>query len=292
MPTGPHLPRPRPTRRPLPRPRPTRPNGSRRPRRRGARRPTRPRRRPGRRRPDQTSRTRAIPSAAPPPGSWPTWRPASTSPPPPASARSRPSCSRSTAGSSTATCARTRGGKVSFTHLIGYAVVRAIADAVPAMNNSFVEAADGKPRIVHNQHVNLGLAVDVEKKDGSRTLLVPVIKDADTLDFRGFWGAYEDLIRKVRSNKLTPDDFAGATVIAHQPRHHRNRPVGAPAHARPGPDRRRRAARLPGRLPGRRPRDAGRARALQGHDGRAPPTTTASSRAPSRACSSSASRTC
>ena len=67
------------------------------------------------------------------------------------------------------------------------------------------------------RHVGLGLAVDVEKTDGSRTLLVPVIREADTLDFRGFWAAYEDLIRKVRSNKLTPDDFAGATVTLTNP---------------------------------------------------------------------------
>ena len=99
---------------------------------------------------------------------------------------------------------RTRGGKVSFTHLIGYAVVRAIADTVPVMNSRFVEDADGKPRVVRHEHVGLGLAVDVEKTDGSRTLLVPVIKDADTLDFRGFWGAYEDLIRKVRSTSSRP----------------------------------------------------------------------------------------
>ncbi|MCB0962693.1 MAG: 2-oxo acid dehydrogenase subunit E2, partial [Acidimicrobiales bacterium] len=107
---------------------------------------------------------------------------------------------------------RTRGGKVSFTHLIGYAIVRAVADTVPVMNSSYVEGPDGKPRVVRNETVGLGLAVDVEKRDGSRTLLVPVIRDADTLDFRGFWGAYEDLIRKVRSNKLSPDDFAGATI--------------------------------------------------------------------------------
>ena len=69
---------------------------------------------------------------------------------------------------------RTRGGKVSFTHLIGYAVVRAIADTVPAMNAAYVEGADGKPRVVRHEHVGLGLAVDVEKGDGSRTLLVPV----------------------------------------------------------------------------------------------------------------------
>ena len=76
--------------------------------------------------------------------------------------------------SSTATSAAPGGGKVSFTHLIGYAVVRAIADAVPVMNTAFVEGADGKPRVVRHEHVGLGLAVDVEKTDGSRTLLVPV----------------------------------------------------------------------------------------------------------------------
>jgi multifunctional 2-oxoglutarate metabolism enzyme len=112
---------------------------------------------------------------------------------------------------------RTRGGKVSFTHMIGYAVVRAMADAVPVMNSTYVEGDDGKPRVIRHEHVNLGLAVDVEKSDGSRTLLVPVIRDADTLDFRGFWGTYEELIRKVRSNKLSPDDFAGATVTLTNP---------------------------------------------------------------------------
>jgi 2-oxoglutarate dehydrogenase E1 component len=112
---------------------------------------------------------------------------------------------------------RTRGGKVSFTHLIGYAIVRAVADAVPVMNSTYLEGPDGKPRVVRNDTVGLGLAVDVEKRDGSRSLLVPVIRDADTLDFRGFWGAYEDIIRKVRSNKLTVDDFAGATVTLTNP---------------------------------------------------------------------------
>ena len=112
---------------------------------------------------------------------------------------------------------RTRGGKVSFTHLIGYAVVRAIADAVPAMNASFVEGPDGAPRIDRHEHIGLGLAVDVEKSGGKRTLLVPVIRQADQLDFRGFWAAYDDLIRKVRNNKLTPDDFAGATLSLTNP---------------------------------------------------------------------------
>ncbi len=108
-------------------------------------------------------------------------------------------------------------GKVSFTHLIGYAVVRAISDDVPAMNSTFVEDTDGKPRVVRHDRVGLGLAVDVEKSDGSRTLLVPCIRDADTLDFRGFWAAYEELIRKVRNNKLAPDDFAGTTITLTNP---------------------------------------------------------------------------
>ena len=112
---------------------------------------------------------------------------------------------------------RTRGGKVSFTHIIGYAVVRAIAGATPVMNSSFLEGPDGKPRIVRHDRIGLGIAVDLEKADGSRSLLVPCVRDADTLDFTGFHSAYEDLIRKVRSNKLTPDDFAGVTVSLTNP---------------------------------------------------------------------------
>src|SRR3954452_23524010 len=114
---------------------------------------------------------------------------------------------------------RTRqgGGKVSFTHLIAYAVVRAIADAMPVMNNTFVEGPDGKPRVIRNEHVQMGLAVDVAKADGSRTLVVPVLRDADTLTFAEFHAAYEDLIRKVKTNKLTVDDFQGATVTLTNP---------------------------------------------------------------------------
>jgi 2-oxoglutarate dehydrogenase E1 component len=108
-------------------------------------------------------------------------------------------------------------GKVSFTHLIGYAIVRAVVEAVPVMKNGFVEGADGKPRLVRHDRVNLGLAVDVDKGDGTRTLVVPVLKNADTLDFAGFLAAYEELIRKVRQNKLTVDDYAGANVTLTNP---------------------------------------------------------------------------
>jgi multifunctional 2-oxoglutarate metabolism enzyme len=108
-------------------------------------------------------------------------------------------------------------GKVSFTHLIGYAIVRAIAEAVPNMRNAYVEGTDGKPRLIRNETVNMGLAVDVDKGDGTRTLIVPVLKRADTLDFGGFLAAYEELIRKVKNNKLTLEDYAGANVTLTNP---------------------------------------------------------------------------
>src|SRR3546814_5718363 len=95
---------------------------------------------------------------------------------------------------------------------IGFAVVRARHDTVPVMNASYATDANGKTRVIRHEHLGLGIAVDIEKSDGSRSLLVPMVRDADTLDFRGFWGAYEDLIRKVRSNKLTPDEIGRAHV--------------------------------------------------------------------------------
>jgi 2-oxoglutarate decarboxylase len=112
---------------------------------------------------------------------------------------------------------RKQAGKVSFTHLIGYAAVRAVTTTMPVMNSAFVEGPDGTPTVVRHDHVGLGIAVDVEKSDGSRTLLVPCIRDVDTLDFRDYWLAYEDLIRKVRANKLSPDDFAGVTISLTNP---------------------------------------------------------------------------
>jgi 2-oxoglutarate dehydrogenase E1 component len=110
---------------------------------------------------------------------------------------------------------RTGGGKVSFTHLIAYAVVHALRD-FPTINSSY-EEVDGQPSILHHEHVNLGLAVDQQKRDGTRTLLVPNIKAADTLDFAGFWSAYEELIAKVRSGSVSPDDFAGTTATITNP---------------------------------------------------------------------------
>ena len=112
---------------------------------------------------------------------------------------------------------RKMSDKISFTHLIGYAVVRAIADEMPVMNDSFTLSADGEPTLVHNPHVALGIAVDIAKSDGSRTLMVPSIKQADTLSFREFATRYEDTIRRVRNNEVSPDDLTGTTVTLTNP---------------------------------------------------------------------------
>ncbi|MCZ7629820.1 MAG: 2-oxo acid dehydrogenase subunit E2 [Microthrixaceae bacterium] len=112
---------------------------------------------------------------------------------------------------------RTRGGKVSFTHLIGYALVKALGEHVPACNASFVTGPDGEPRIVRHEHVGLGLAIDMEKRDGSRSLIVPCIRNAETMDFARFAAAYDEMVRKAKTNKLTVDDFAGVTVTLTNP---------------------------------------------------------------------------
>ena len=111
--------------------------------------------------------------------------------------------------------ARGRGGKVSFTHLIGWALVRSVVKH-PEMNNSFAQV-DGKPALVQPEHVNLGIAIDLAKKDGSRTLVVPSIKNCDQMDFRQFWQAYEDVVRRARRNELTMDDYAGTTISLTNP---------------------------------------------------------------------------
>jgi multifunctional 2-oxoglutarate metabolism enzyme len=111
--------------------------------------------------------------------------------------------------------ARGRGGKVSFTHLIGWAMVRAVIDH-PEMNNSFAEV-DGKPVLVTPEHINLGIAIDLAKKDGSRTLVVPSIKNCEQMDFRKFWQAYEDVVRRARRGELTMDDYAGTTISLTNP---------------------------------------------------------------------------
>ncbi|WP_234785792.1 multifunctional oxoglutarate decarboxylase/oxoglutarate dehydrogenase thiamine pyrophosphate-binding subunit/dihydrolipoyllysine-residue succinyltransferase subunit [Mycolicibacterium elephantis] len=110
---------------------------------------------------------------------------------------------------------RTRGGKISFTHLIGYALVQAVKK-FPNMNRHFAEV-DGKPNAVTPAHTNLGLAIDLQGKDGNRQLVVAGIKKADTMRFGQFIAAYEDIVRRARDGKLTAEDFSGVTISLTNP---------------------------------------------------------------------------
>ncbi len=111
--------------------------------------------------------------------------------------------------------AASRSEKLSFTHLIAWALVRASRE-FPVMGTSVLQSGGDTYRI-DPTHVNLGLAVDVERKDGSRGLVVPVLKQADTMDFATFLAAYETIVDKARNNRLMPDDFAGATMTLTNP---------------------------------------------------------------------------
>ncbi|MGO2559509.1 multifunctional oxoglutarate decarboxylase/oxoglutarate dehydrogenase thiamine pyrophosphate-binding subunit/dihydrolipoyllysine-residue succinyltransferase subunit [Brachybacterium sp.] len=111
---------------------------------------------------------------------------------------------------------RHRAGKVSFTHLIGWAMIEAITE-VDDMNNGFDVDEKGKPLLLRREDINFGLAIDMPRPDGSRGLVVPSIKAAQRFDFQGFWKAYEEVVRKARAGKLTMDDFSHTTVSLTNP---------------------------------------------------------------------------
>jgi 2-oxoglutarate dehydrogenase E1 component len=106
-------------------------------------------------------------------------------------------------------------GKLSFTHIIGWAIVQALSK-YPSLNNGFA-SIDGKSYLLEQPDVNLGLAIDLQRPDGGRSLVVPSIKRANQMEFREFYDAYEEIVRKARNGKLTPDDFAGTTVTLTNP---------------------------------------------------------------------------
>ncbi|MFZ4065718.1 MAG: multifunctional oxoglutarate decarboxylase/oxoglutarate dehydrogenase thiamine pyrophosphate-binding subunit/dihydrolipoyllysine-residue succinyltransferase subunit, partial [Rhodoluna sp.] len=110
---------------------------------------------------------------------------------------------------------RTRGGKVSFTHIIGFAIIRALKE-FPSQN-VYYEEVDGKPAAVSPANINFGLAIDIPKPDGTRALLVPNIKKAQRLNFAEYLTAYEDLVKRARDNKLTAEDFSGTTASLTNP---------------------------------------------------------------------------
>ncbi|WP_312775921.1 multifunctional oxoglutarate decarboxylase/oxoglutarate dehydrogenase thiamine pyrophosphate-binding subunit/dihydrolipoyllysine-residue succinyltransferase subunit [Corynebacterium variabile] len=101
-------------------------------------------------------------------------------------------------------------GKISFTHILGWALINAVK-AHPTMNNSY-KVIDGKPAVVTPEHINLGLAIDLVSKNGGRNLVVAAIRECETLTFEGFVDAYEDIVVRARQGKLTMDDFSGVTI--------------------------------------------------------------------------------
>src|SRR3970282_264101 len=107
------------------------------------------------------------------------------------------------------------GGKISFTHLISWAILKAIK-AIPALNNAFT-IIDGKPHVIQRKSVNLGLAIDIERKEGSRSLLVPNIKKAEKADFKKFWDNYEDIVDRSRKGTIDPSEFMGTSITLTNP---------------------------------------------------------------------------
>ncbi len=110
---------------------------------------------------------------------------------------------------------RSRGGKVSFTHLIAWAIVQTIKE-FPSQN-VYYDEPEGKPSVVTPAHINLGIAIDIPKPDGTRSLVVPGIKRADTMGFGEFLAAYEDVVARARAGKLTAADYVGNTISLTNP---------------------------------------------------------------------------
>ncbi|MGE5409601.1 MAG: multifunctional oxoglutarate decarboxylase/oxoglutarate dehydrogenase thiamine pyrophosphate-binding subunit/dihydrolipoyllysine-residue succinyltransferase subunit, partial [Clostridiales bacterium] len=110
---------------------------------------------------------------------------------------------------------KTNQGKTSFTHIVAFAIVRALR-SYPAINNSF-SMINNDPYLIQKSDVNLGIAVDIEKKDGTRSLIVPNIKKADRMDFSEFFKSYDDIIARSRTGKIEPSDFQGTTISLTNP---------------------------------------------------------------------------
>jgi multifunctional 2-oxoglutarate metabolism enzyme len=105
--------------------------------------------------------------------------------------------------------------RISFTHIIAWAIIKAVKQ-IPAMNNAFT-VMNGKPHIIKRKHINLGLAIDIEKRDGSRSLIVPNIKNTEEKTFKEFVDAYEDIVSRTRKGTIDPSEFIGTTITLTNP---------------------------------------------------------------------------
>ncbi|MCW8960968.1 MAG: 2-oxo acid dehydrogenase subunit E2, partial [Ignavibacteriaceae bacterium] len=110
---------------------------------------------------------------------------------------------------------KVKGGKISFTHLISWAILKAVK-SFSVLNYAFT-IVEGKPHVIKRKEVNLGLAIDIERKDGSRSLIVPNIKSANKLNFKEYWNAYDDIISRSRKGTIDPNEFLGTTITLTNP---------------------------------------------------------------------------
>jgi len=110
---------------------------------------------------------------------------------------------------------KVKGGKISFTHLISWAILKSVK-SFSVMNYAFT-IVEGKPHVIRRKDVNLGLAIDIERKDGSRSLIVPNIKSANKLNFKEYWNAFDDLISRSRKGTIDPNEFLGTTITLTNP---------------------------------------------------------------------------
>jgi 2-oxoglutarate decarboxylase len=110
---------------------------------------------------------------------------------------------------------KVKSGKISFTHLISWAILKAVK-SFSVMNYAFT-IIEGRPHVIKRKDVNLGLAIDIEKKDGSRSLIVPNIKSASKLNFKEYWMAFDDLISRSRKGTIDPNEFLGTTITLTNP---------------------------------------------------------------------------
>lgn len=107
------------------------------------------------------------------------------------------------------------GKKISFTHIIGWAIAKAV-NKIHAINNAYT-IIDDKPHLIIRDEVNLGIAIDIEKKDGSRTLIVPNVKRANKIRFTEFVERFDELVSKSRKGQIDPGDFIGTTLTLTNP---------------------------------------------------------------------------
>ena len=109
-----------------------------------------------------------------------------------------------------------KSGKISFTHFIAFALVQGTKQH-PVMGHTLVVRTTADR--VAPEGIGLGLAVDVQRQNGSRGLVVPVIKRAEAWTTRSSTRRTRLVVERARGNRLMPfaTIFAGGTMTLTNP---------------------------------------------------------------------------